>query len=70
MTVAEAKHVKELQTKVASLEQRMQDLSKQVERLEVQSAIKRGLEEIDRGEGTPARVWAKKVRAKYKLPQP
>ena len=61
--------MKKLQYKFAALEVTENELVEKLERLEIQEATKRALDEVDRGMGTPVREWAKKVRAKYRLPQ-
>lgn len=70
MAVANAESVKELKGRIAALEEEVACLRAQWERLEVRAAIQQGLAEADRGLGRPAKEWARKVRAKHKLPQP
>lgn len=64
MTVATAT---KLEARITALEAEVASLREQVEREEVRAAIRRGLDEADRGLGIPARELVKKLRAKYKL---
>ena len=58
--------VSELLTRVTELESRVTTLEEQLDFAQAVAGIKRGLEQIDRGEYLPAREWAEKVRAKHK----
>ena len=70
MSIVDALNVKDLQSRIVALEEEVATLREQWERLEVRAAIRQGLDEADRGLGTPAKEWARKTRAKHKLPTP
>jgi predicted transcriptional regulator len=63
MTVAEMK------TRLTELESRVATLEEELDYAQTVAGIKRGLEQIDRGEYMPARKWAEQTRAKHKLPR-
>jgi len=59
----------QLKHRVAELESRVEDLEAQLDYAQAVAGIKRGLAEAQRKQGTPAREWARKIRAKHKLPR-
>ena len=70
LTNGESISVNSLQERVSALEEEVMQMREQLERMEIQSAIKQGLEEADQGLGTPAVELVEKLRTKYGLPRP
>ncbi len=58
----------ELRSRITVLESEVALLKKQLERSELNAALRRGRDEADRGLMTPARDLVAKIRANYGLP--
>ncbi len=61
--------VAQLEFRITELEAQVATLRDELDYAQAVAGIKRGLQQIDRGEYMPAREWAEKVRVKHKLPQ-
>ena len=57
----------EFKSRLATLEARVESLESQLERAQSEAAIARSLEQINRGEGIPARDALEKLRQKYNI---
>jgi hypothetical protein len=60
----------ELQTRLAALEAEVLTLRERVEYAETLAGIKRGLDEANRGLGTPLKQVDQQLRAKYGIARP
>jgi len=59
----------EMISRIATLEADVASLRERLEHAEAVGGIKRGLEELDRGLGRPAKVVVEELRVKYGLPR-
>jgi|WetSurMetagenome_2_1015567.scaffolds.fasta_scaffold424185_1 predicted transcriptional regulator len=59
--------VAELESRVATLEQRVTNLQDQLDRAQMLAGIKRGLDAADAGRMAPAREVLEKLRQKHKI---
>ena len=57
----------ELKSRLATLEARVESLESQLERAQAEAAVARSLEQINRGEGIPARDALEALRQKYSI---
>ncbi len=57
----------ELKSRLATLEARVESLESQLERAHAETAVARSLEQINRGEGIPARDALETLRQKYSI---
>ena len=57
----------ELKSRLATLEARVESLESQLERAQAEAAVARSLEQINRGEGIPARDALETLRQKYNI---
>ena len=69
LAMKSAPTLRELVRRISALEERVALLETEWERTQIQAAIRRGLDEMDRGMAMPAKEWAKKTRAKHNLRQ-
>ncbi len=62
--------VSELESRVTSLEAEVEELRRQLDYTQALAGIKRGLDEADRGLGTPLQQVDEQLRTKYSIPRP
>ena len=69
LAMTSASTASEMESRLSALEEDVALLKKELMRSQIQAAIRRGLDEMDRGMAMPAKEWAKKTRAKHNLRQ-
>ncbi|MGN6370579.1 MAG: hypothetical protein ACTHN5_20190 [Phycisphaerae bacterium] len=63
-----ANEEEDVKSRLATLEARVESLESQLERAQSEAAVARSLEQINRGEGIPARDALESLRQKYNIP--
>ncbi len=58
----------ELESRVLAMESEIADLKERLERTEIDAAVRRGEEQIARGETIPVRQAMESLRRKYNIP--
>ncbi len=58
----------DLESRVAALESQVAELSDRLEQAQTIAAVQRGLEQLARGQGIPAREAVETLRKKYNIP--
>lgn len=70
METASAPEISRIRVKIEALEREVGGLKRDLERVEIQAAIDRGMDQAERGLVVPARELVASLRARYNLPSP